>query len=112
MSDNNTEIFLDFWANFSWPEPKPVFFRLYYDTKGDPVAYSMEDLPGNYIEITADQYVQADVHVRVVNGRIVPNKKITVYKLQPADNGTPCHPADVSIVVDENQPNQRWRLNQ
>lgn len=112
MSNNNTEIFLDFWANFVWPDTKPVFFRLYYDADGNPVAYSMEDLPGNYIEITADQYAQADTRVKVVDGQIVPNKKIEVYKLTPADEGTPCHPADVSVVVDVNEPNQCWRLNQ
>lgn len=112
MSNDNTEIFLDFWANFTWPEVKPVFFRLYYDDKGDPVVYSMEDLPGNYINITAEQFAQGDVQVKVVDGSIVPNKKIAVYKLVPDTNGTPCHPGDVSIVVDKEQPNQCWRLNQ
>lgn len=80
------------------PESKPVFYRLYYDAQGAPVVYTMEDLPGDYIEIDRETYVQGPLNVRVIQGRLVYLTLRTSEKLVPGNTGTPCHPSDVCIV--------------
>lgn len=106
---NNDEIFEDFWKNYTWPEVKPVFFRLYYDESGAPLAYSMEDLPGQYIEITAEQFAESSGQVVVKNGQLIKKSQNRSSKLTPAETGVQCHPEDVTIVVDT-VPNQKWKL--
>ena len=109
---NNNDIFLDFWKNYQWPEPKAVFYRLYYNSQGYPVSYSMEDLPGNYIEIAPEQYTLADINVKIIDGKIVPNQKRLPPKLVPTLHaGTRCHVHDVTIVDDALQQYQTWDLN-
>lgn len=110
MSDNN-QIFLDFWNTFQWPEPVEVFYRLYHTAEGDPIVYSHEDLPGQYIEVTKEQYQAHDYRVRVKDGQLIsrPQNLITTRKLIPADSGTTCHPTDITIVVDKDD-NQKWKL--
>lgn len=107
--NETTENFLNFWENFKWPESKPVFYRAYYrdDTT---VFFSMEDLPGNYIEIDLETYQQGDTSVRVIDGKLVKVTPLTyITKLQPtSDSGYPCHPQDVSIIVNESSPHQKW----
>lgn len=100
----------EFWAILhAMPEPQPVFFRLYYDSEGKPITYSMEDLPGTYIDINAETYAQASSNVRVQDGRLI-ELKHAVQKLMPSDTGTPCYPNNVAIVVSETEPHQRWRV--
>lgn len=82
-------------------QPKPVFYRLYHEGER-PLFYSMEDLPGTYIEITAEQYTRNDSNVRIRNGKLVPVTWQTAEKLTPSDSGTMCHNRDVAIVVKEN----------
>ena len=43
----------NFWAAWVLPQepPKPAFYRLYHNEQGYLLFYSMEDVPGNYIEI-------------------------------------------------------------
>ena len=103
----------NFWKALAEPVPEPahIFFRLYYNDLGEPVSYSMEHLPGNYIEIDAETYQRSLSNVRVVDGKIIPvvYKKPTS-KLTPGQSGTPCAPNNVSIVVTEQQPHIKWSL--
>ena len=90
----------EFWdILFDAPEPKPVFFRLYYDSVGHPLFYSMEDLPGTYIEIDADAYARSSMKVRVRDGKIVQVTYGSTKKLTPRDTGVSCHAQDVAVVV-------------
>jgi len=107
--DENTQNFLEFWDTYTWPEPKPVFFRLYHDDDGHPLCYSMEDHAGKYIEITAEQYAESSGRVIVKNGKLVKQYQTTTSKLVPGLTGTVCCPEDVTIVVDS-EPNQKWNL--
>jgi hypothetical protein len=99
----------------AWTDPTPVtapiFFRLYYNEHGAPISYSMEDLPGNYIDIDAAAYQLSSHKVRVVNGTLVhitPKKIVT--KLVPSSNGTPCLPSNISVIVTEQEPHTKWSL--
>jgi len=100
----------EFWTILhAMPDPQPVFFRLYYNEQGHPIIYSMEDLPGTYIEVDAEIYARTPMNVRVQNGHLI-ELKSAVYRLAPADTGTPCHPNNVAIVVAETEPHQRWSM--
>jgi hypothetical protein len=100
----------NFWAAFNaWePDPpKPVFFRLYYNESGNPTFYTMEDLPGNYIEIDAATFARASPTVRVVNGKLVELPRQQITKLVPVSDsidGVACDPRNVAVVVDNTQP--------
>lgn len=102
----------EFWSILhSMPEPQPVTYRLYYDSDGDPIIYSMEELPDNYIEVDQQTYVLAPFNVKVVDGKLVHIKPVvTIKKLQPSNHGTPCDPNDVCIVVREDQPHTNWTI--
>jgi hypothetical protein len=56
MSQETTDNFWQAIKEFHWPEPEPIFFRLYYKEDGSPIVYTMEDLPGNYIDVDRDTY--------------------------------------------------------
>lgn len=101
----------EFWAALA-PIPKqaPPTYRLYYGEHGEPLFYSMEDLPGKYITVDREIYVNSPTHVQVVNEQLKIFKTATVSKLKPNGVGTPCHPTNISIVVDESQPHTKWSL--
>jgi hypothetical protein len=99
----------EFWAALTaMPEPEPIFFRLYYDDQGHVLFYSMEDLPGIYIDIDAETFAMKHTNMRVRDGKLIEIARTTSAKLIPGDTGTPCDPTDVSIVVSEQQPNTKW----
>ena len=107
---NNNQIFLDFWRTYQWSEPRPVSHRLYHDDHGCPLFYTMEDLPGKYVEVTAEQYARASFAVRIVDGQMcVIEAHKTASKLQPGDLGTHCHPKDVTIVVADHTAYLSWK---
>jgi hypothetical protein len=84
------------------PPTPPIFYRLYYDSKGSPVCYTMEDLPGTYVEIDQDAFHRADQFVKVRDGKIYSHKPwLNPHKLVPSQSGFPCHPKDISIAVDK-----------
>ena len=100
----------EFWSILHCaPEPVPVFYRAYYNPDGTIVCYTMEDLPGNYIDIDVETYQRSNPHAKVINGRVVETK--TNNKLKPTGNGTACAPDDVCIVVDESKSYVKWSLN-
>ena len=100
----------EFWPGWA-PLPPPVYFyRLYHNDNGLPLFYSMEDLPGKYVEIDQATFSLSPTNVRVVDGKLKYLKSTTILKLHPSDTGTPCHPTNVSIVVNEAQPHTKWIL--
>ena len=100
----------EFWAILhAMPEPQPVSWRLYYNEAGEPITYTMEDLPGTYSEVDAETYAQTPMNVRVQAGRLI-KLKPAVCRLAPSDSGTPCYPNNVVIVVPDTEPHQRWSM--
>lgn len=86
-------------------------YRLYHDDQGLPLFYSMESQPGNYIDITPEQFAAADSHVRVVNGQLVKAQRRSTKKLVVStdQSGTACSVHSVTIVTDQ-QPVRYWKL--
>jgi hypothetical protein len=106
----------EFWSILhDIPESPPVFYRLYHDDQGMPIVYSMEDLPGQYIEIDQATYQTHCYHVRVIDGRLVQvDRPSTLYrKLRPNPYaGVACHPHDICVIVDEAIPHLKWSKNE
>jgi len=100
----------EFWdILFDTPAPQPIFYRAYYNNQGWVECYTMEDLPGNYIDIDQPTYV-ASPYARVLNGKLIIVKPAnTLTKLVPSMIGTPCDPSDVCIVSSA-IPNIKWSL--
>ena len=84
------------------PEPQPVFYRLYYNDAGQPICYSMEDFPGNYIDIDAETFGLAPHNVRVVDNKLKYITTRTSEKIVPSNTGTQCHPQSVAVIVEQN----------
>ena len=100
----------EFWKAYQPIEIKPVIRRLYYDNQGLPLFLSQEDLPGNYIDIDEETFHNLPKKIRIISGKLTIIDTCVVTKLTVSDNGTPCHPHDISIVVGENLPHKKWSL--
>jgi hypothetical protein len=102
-TNETTENFWQVWNSFVWPEPVPVSYRCYYQDDGTVDFYTMEHLPGNYIEVEQQVYVLAPMPARVVDGKLeIIRPKTIVQKLQPGGTSILCHRQDVSVVVEDN----------
>lgn len=111
MSIETTENFLRALRSFVWPDPPTVCYRLYHDAQGLPLFYTMEELPGTYIEVDQVTYVHAPRNVIVKDGKLqlVQTRKQVSRLVPDTEIGTCCHPKDVCIVVDCDQSHQKWR---
>jgi hypothetical protein len=99
----------EFWSILhNMPEPKPVSYRLYHDDQGRPLFYSMDAVPGTYIEIDQATFARGFMNVRVQDGKLIEITWATTTKLIPGNSGSPCHPDNVAVIVTEDQPHQRW----
>jgi hypothetical protein len=103
----------EFWAIlYDVPPIMAPIYRLYYNDQGEPLFYSMEDRPGNYIDIDQETFARSPSHVRVKDGKLIHvSLKNIVKKLVPGNVGTACDPRDVCVVVEESiGPNTKWSL--
>ena len=108
MSNEMTEA--EFWAALAPVEPPKITRRLYYDAEGLPLFYTMQEEPGNYIELDEETFANPPMHVRVVNGKLKVLNSGPIPKLTPADTGTACAVHDVCVVVDASEPHIKWSL--
>jgi len=89
--------------------PTEPEYRLYYDGDGFLLFFSMEDLPGNYLRVDRETYLNGK-HLRVVNGELKVYRQTFGKKLVPGSQGQACDPRDVAVVVAQDQPHTRWYL--
>jgi len=101
----------NFWAAWALPQdpPRPAFYRLYHDSNGKFLFYSMEDVPGNYIEIDHETFAAGSPRVQVINGCLHHLKSVSVQKLVPGDQGHACDPNDVAVISNTTHK-QYWKL--
>lgn len=111
MTDDSQLYWQQMWSQVEiQPQPVPVY-RLYHDDQGNPLFYSMDPLPGKYIEITREEFVKSSGHVKVVDNKLVDLSKYDIKKLAPHQNvGTVCCLESVAIVVDQDENGTRWGL--
>jgi len=86
-------------------------YRLYYDIEtGEPRFYTMEELPGEYINVDAKTYSIGDYNIRIVDRQIHSlNDSVRAYtKLVPSDTGQACHKDNV-MIIDQSSSN-KWIL--
>lgn len=105
--------YIDFWRQveplLDPVDPARIFYRVYYDDNGQVLFYSMQDLPGNYLDIDIEDYRLANGNAVVRNGQLVHPRHVRGCKLAPSLEGTPCHPNSVMIVTNAT-PHQKWKL--
>ena len=101
----------NFWAAWELPVelPTPIFYRLYYDDNGYFLFYSMEDVPGNYIEIDHETFATGSPRVRVVDGQLLHIKTNAISKLVPSSQGQACDIRDVAVISNDRHT-QYWKL--
>jgi hypothetical protein len=100
----------EFWAALKPVESKPLLYRLYYNDAGNPLYFSQEDLPGNYIDVDHTTYINPPKYIRVVDKKLVILEDTAVTKLYPGKSGTCCHPQDITIIVNESTQHIKWSL--
>jgi hypothetical protein len=102
----------EFWSILhAVPEPAEPIRRLYYGDNGEPLFYSTEDLPGNYIDIDQKTFSRASGKVRVKNDQLISTVTHKISKkLIPAEQGVACDPRDICVVVDSEQPHIKWTI--
>lgn len=114
MDENDritTENFWKVWNSFEWPEPFVPVYRCYYQEDGSIDFYTMEDLPGRWIEVDRETYMAWPTgNARVVDGKLkIFDLKKIVKKMMPMQNqGTNCDPRDVCVIVDQSQDHVKW----
>jgi hypothetical protein len=91
-----------FGAVANMPEPQQLFYRLYHNEHGAPLFYSMEQVPGTYIDIDQVAFAAGAMNVRVINHKLQEYNAVISTKLVPSSNGTQCHEHDVAVVVMQN----------
>lgn len=90
------------------PPPPVREFRLYHDEQGQPLFYSMEDLPGRYICIDAITFAEGRYDLRVVDGQIRRPKRARSSKIKPSEDGVPCHHTNAMII--DSRSHTFWKL--
>ena len=92
--------------------PNPIEYRVYYDSTGKVITYTTEDIPGDYIIVTAEQYAEARSDALVFNGKLVlPHKVKVVSKLiRNLDRGVSTSKYDINVITDIDST--KWELIQ
>ena len=79
----------------------PVEYKIYYDPEsGNILDYTTDQHSGSYIVVDRDTFANHRFEYKIKDGKLVPPKP-SIGKLRPDENGTPCHPNDITIVVND-----------
>jgi len=86
-------------------------YRLYYNkTTGEPMFYSMDNLPGDFIKITCKEYAVGNYNVFVKDNEIIEINNSAPSKLVPSTQGTSTTKENV-MIIDETAKNY-WSIKQ
>jgi len=67
--------------------PKPTEYRAYYDSEGKIITYTTQDIEGQYIVVTLEDYQQARHDAVVIDNKLVyTHRKAHVIKLVKTKN--------------------------
>tara|TARA_A100000171_G_C2073624_1_gene116000 strand:+ start:285 stop:647 length:363 start_codon:yes stop_codon:yes gene_type:complete len=85
-------------------------YRLYYNKDtGEPIAYSMEELKGDFVTVTKEQYTVGRYDVFVKDNSLVSIHSINyLRKLVPSTDGIACDKTNV-LILDETS-STRWKI--
>lgn len=74
------------------------------------MCYTMDDLPGDWIEIDQQTYLAASFDVRVADQKLIHLPRLNqVHRLKPNQTqGTACDPRDICVVVDTSKIHTKW----
>ena len=82
-------------------------YRLYYNEDGTPREYVRQELEGDYIVITKQEFFEGRMDILVKDGKLINPNKITQYrKLVPSDEGTETLVGDITIIGQ----GQHWKV--
>lgn len=87
-------------------------YRVYYNADGGIITYTTEELPGNYIVITREQWAEARPDARIIDGKLVyTHIKRHVFKLDRVAGGKyRAARWDVNILSDDNDEIFEWDM--
>ena len=111
-SNETTQNFWRAWNSFQWPDPKPVSYRCYYRDDGTVDFYTMDDLPGSYVEVSKEIYIASPYNARVEKGvfRLIPRRH-SVERLVPDQSaGIRCDRRDVCVIVSDSHEGTYWDI--
>jgi len=86
------------------PVKQSIFFRLYYTAS--TVTYSMQELEGDYITITPEQFAIGDKNIFIKDGEIHKKNLISIGKLVPSTNGVSTNDTDITLI--DNNSTTQW----
>lgn len=100
---------LEFFSLLKPVQTRVLEFKLYYDAGGKVITYTTDDLPGDYIVITQEQYTEARPDVLVKNNKIVyTHLQRYVFKLEKNTEGVATSKYDINIISME-PDSQYWK---
>ena len=81
--------------------------RLYYNKLGQPIAYTNDELEGDYIIVDQQTFAECRKDVIIKDGKVHKLSSASpIYKMVPADEGTECNAEDITIIG----KGQHWKL--
>lgn len=94
---------IDLFNSITEITPRSIEFRAYYNTDGSIITYTTEDIPGQYIVITSEQYAEARPDAKVIDGKFVYiNSRSHVAKLaKNKTTGIRCSKYDISVISED-----------
>jgi hypothetical protein len=92
------------------PSKPPDEFRVYHDNIGTITMYTTKNLPGEFILVTKEQYVEARYDLLVRDGELI-NPKIVQYASTLVKNdstGVQTSKYDINILTDDSEILTYW----
>jgi len=91
-------------------KPVDLVYKLYYNKEtGNPVQYATDELEGDYIEITKQQYAESRYDSLVIDGVLTSVTEVESWtKIVPGNEGVACATNNV-MIVDSNS-STKWKI--